>query len=436
MSVAGHPQDALSADRFEAIKIEVHRRLVEAADLAKLAAAPRADAETELRAALESAAADRRIPLNRRERTRLVAELVDEILGLGPLEPLVRDPDVQDILVNGHEDVYVERRGVLEKTAVRFRDAAHLRQIADRIVAAVGRRVDEASPMVDARLPDGSRVNVIVPPLALNGVVLSLRRFGAEPLDEAALVANQTLAPEMRAFLAAAVAAKLNILVSGGTGSGKTTLLNALSTFIPPAERIITIEDSAELRLRQPHVVTLEARPPNLEGRGEVRTSQLVKNSLRMRPDRILVGEARGAEVLDMLQAMNTGHPGSLSTIHANSPRDALSRIEIMASMGTGAFSEAAIRRLVGSAIDLVVQLARLPDGSRRVVSISELAGLENGELRFTELFVFEQRGVDARGRATGVFRATGAPCAFRDHLRTHGHELPERVFAFERPVA
>jgi pilus assembly protein CpaF len=431
---AGSP--GLSADRFEAIKLEVHRRLVASADLAKLAAGTRAEAETALRAALETAATERRIPLNRRERASLVADLVDEILGLGPLEPLVRDPEVRDILVNGHESVYVERRGVLEKTAVRFRDAAHLRQIADRIVAAVGRRVDESSPMVDARLPDGSRVNVIVPPLALNGVVLSLRRFGAEPLGADALVANRTLAPEMRDFLAAAVAAKLNILVSGGTGSGKTTLLNALSTFIPPGERIITIEDSAELRLQKPHVVTLEARPPNLEGRGEVRTSDLVKNSLRMRPDRILVGEARGAEVLDMLQAMNTGHPGSLSTIHANSPRDALSRIEIMASMGTSAFSESAIRRLVASAIDLVVQLARLQDGARRVVSISELDGTGGEELRFAELFVFEQRGVDARGCATGVFRGTGRPCACREHLATHGHDLPDALFAFERPLA
>ncbi len=413
---------------YEEARQRIHARLLERVDLRALGA-DGAGAAPRLRALLGRLVDEERLPLNRAERARLVSELQDEILGLGPLEPFLRDESVQDILVNGPEQVYVERGGVLERTAARFRDREHLMAVIDRVVAEVGRRVDESSPMVDARLPDGSRVNVILPPLSLAGPVLSIRRFGREPLGMEDLLGNGTLVPEMARFLEAAVVSRLGILISGGTGTGKTTLLNALSGFIPEGERIITIEDSAELRLRQPHVVPLEARPPNVEGRGEVTLADLVKNSLRMRPDRIVVGEVRGAEVLDMLQAMNTGHPGSMSTVHANSPRDALWRLEVMAAMAGHGFPERALRALLASAIQVVVQLARFPDGSRRVVSISEMAGAgaEPGTLR--ELFVFEQSRVEAGGRVAGRFRGLCRPERFDAHLRVHGFDLPDDLF-------
>ncbi len=422
------------ADRLDDARRRIHARLLERVDLRALGA-DGAGAAPRLRSLLGRLVEEERLPLNRAERAELVAGLLDEILGLGPLEPFLRDESVQDILVNGPDRIYVERAGVLERTPARFRDREHLMTVIDRVVAAVGRRVDESSPMVDARLPDGSRINVILPPLSLAGPVLSIRRFGREPPGIDDLVANGTLISEMARFLEAAVVSRLGILISGGTGTGKTTLLNALSGFIPEGERIITIEDSAELRLRQPHVVPLEARPPNVEGRGEVTLADLVKNSLRMRPDRIVVGEVRGAEVLDMLQAMNTGHPGSMSTVHANSPRDALWRLEIMAAMAGHGFSERALRALVASAIQVVVQLARFPDGSRRVVSISEMqgAGSEPGTLR--ELFVFEQSRVESGGRVAGCFRGVRRPERFDAHLRVHGFDLPDDLFRASVPA-
>ncbi len=425
-----------ATSEFDLLKDRVHEALVASLDLDAAGPRDRGALEREVREALVQIASETHVPLNRGERARLVSELVDEVLGLGPLETLIRDPEVQDVLVNGPDDVYVERSGVLHRTDVRFRDAAHLRQVIDRIVAAVGRRVDEASPMVDARLADGSRVNVILPPLALGGPAISIRKFGRDPLGADDLLDGGAFTDEMQRYLAAAVGARLNVLISGGTGSGKTTLLNALSDYIPPTERILTIEDSAELRLRQPHVVTLESRPPNLEGRGEVQLSDLVKNSLRMRPDRIIVGEARGAEVMDMLQAMNTGHPGSMSTVHANNPRDALSRIEVMASMGTSGFSEQAVRRLIASAVDVVVQLARFSDGSRRIVSISEMVGMDGERARLEERIVFEQRGVDDEGRVFGTFRGLGEASRFEDRLAATGHALPDGLLAFEKASA
>ncbi|MBT8341895.1 MAG: CpaF family protein, partial [Desulfatitalea sp.] len=373
------------------------------------------------------------VPLNAAERADLVADLMNEILGLGPIENLVADDTINDILVNGCNQVYIETQGVLKESAVRFRDNDHLMQIIDKIVSRVGRRIDEASPIVDARLDDGSRVNAIIPPLSLNGPVLSIRKFGRQAIGCTDLIANGTLISEMLDFLKAAVVAKLNILISGGTGAGKTTLLNALSGFIPNGERIITIEDSAELRLAQPHVVSLEGRPANVEGAGEVRLTDLVKNSLRMRPDRIIVGEARGQEAIDMLQAMNTGHPGSMSTIHANTPKDALSRVEVMVGMSAAGFSERATRALIAGAVDLVVQLTRLPDGKRRVVSVSELVAVDEEAIRICEIFCFEQTSIDEQGRVLGRFKGGGRPPACLNHIHTFGIDLPAGLFEISR---
>ncbi|MCD6271933.1 MAG: CpaF family protein, partial [Deltaproteobacteria bacterium] len=340
------------------------------------------------------------------------------------------------ILVNGYEKVYVEKNGLLKQTPVQFRDNNHLMQIIDKIVSTVGRRIDESSPMVDARLPDGSRVNVIIPPLALDGPILSIRKFGQKPLAAENLLDKQALTPEMMEFLQGSIKSKLNILISGGTGAGKTTLLNILSGYIPGTERIITIEDSSELRLGQPHVVRLESRPPNIEGKGAVSLTDLVKNSLRMRPDRIIVGEARGAEVMDMLQAMNTGHQGSMSTIHANSPNDALSRMEVMLSMGTSQFSELAMRALIASAINIIVQLARLADGTRRIVSVSEVTGIdENYKMKLQDIFIFEQKGIDEDGRIYGAFTSTGLESRFTEHLRSYGIELSPEIFNFVKEI-
>jgi pilus assembly protein CpaF len=419
----------LDRETYNAVKSRVHFRLVKLLDLATVAELPREELAATIRKTLQELTEKERLPLNRRERSALVSDLMDEIMGLGPIEGLVADNGIQDILVNGYRHVYVERDGLLHRTPIQFRDNDHLMQIVDKIVSAVGRRIDESSPMVDARLPDGSRVNIILPPLALNGPVISIRKFGQSPVSRKDMLQNQTMTPQILAFLNAAIQAKLNILISGGTGAGKTTLLNVLSGFIPGSERIITIEDSAELRLHQPHVVSLESRPPNVEGRGEVTLTDLVKNSLRMRPDRIIVGEARGAEVMDMLQAMNTGHPGSMSTIHSNSPRDALSRMEVMASMGTAAFSEQALRRLIASAIHVIVQLARLPDGRRRVISISEVTGMAEDRARLQDVFVFVQQGVDDAGRIFGQFRGCRNTPACMEHLRSYGQHLDEAVF-------
>ena len=428
-SMVGRSRGGLDERTYNSIKSQVHFSLVKKLDLSSVADMPKEELSQVIRQSLQDIATREKLPLNQEERAMLISDLLNEILGLGPIEPLMQDDSIQDILVNGHSSVYVEREGVLEPTPIRFRDDEHLMQIIDKIVSSIGRRVDESSPMVDARLEDGSRVNVIIPPLALDGPILSIRKFGQKALTIDDLISSNTLPAEIAAYLEAAVKSKLNILISGGTGAGKTTLLNILAGYIPDNERIITIEDSAELRLQQPHVVRLESRPANVEGKGEVTLTDLVRNSLRMRPDRIIVGESRGAEVLDMLQAMNTGHPGSMSTIHANSPRDALSRMEVMLSMGTSVFSEMAMKALLGSAINIIVQLARLPDGKRRLMSVSEVAGISGEDFVLHEIFRFEQHGVDANGNIYGCFKATGKESMFMDHMKSHGIELKKEIF-------
>jgi pilus assembly protein CpaF len=405
---AGGALPDVAPDVFHDLKGELHHRIVDALDLAafeKLAPERRRD---ELRAVLASEVARSELPLNAIERERMVQELLDELTGLGPLEPLLADPTIADILVNGFGTVYIERSGRLELTPIRFGSNEHLMQIVNRIVSRVGRRVDETSPMVDARLPDGSRVNAIIPPLALDGPVLSIRRFGVKPFRMRDLVAAGALNPSAAGFLAACVRSKLNVLISGGTGAGKTTMLNALSAYIPDTERIVTIEDSAELQLQQRHVVRLETRPANIEGKGEIVTRDLVRNALRMRPDRIVVGEVRGGEVLDMLQAMNTGHEGSMTTVHANTPRDGLARLEAMIGMSGVPLSEGATRATISRALNVICQLSRGLDGRRRVTSIAELTGTEGATITMQDVFVFEQRGVDAQGHVVGEFRPTG----------------------------
>jgi len=430
MEAAEETDGQLDLSTYNSVKSMVHFRLVDQLDLSTITELPREALAEVVREALQDITAAEQLPLNQTERSMLISDLMNEIMGLGPLEPLMGDPTVQDILVNGCSRVYVERNGLLKLTSVRFRDDDHLMQIIDRIVSAVGRRVDESSPMVDARLADGSRVNVIIPPLSLNGPVVSIRKFAHKALTVQSLIDNGSVTPEMVEYLRAAVRTRLNVLISGGTGVGKTTFLNVLSGFIPEAERIITIEDSAELRLHQPHVVNLEARPSNVEGRGSVTLTDLVRNSLRMRPDRIIVGEARGGEVMDMLQAMNTGHPGSMSTIHANSPRDALSRIQVMADMGESSFSERALRGLISSAIHVIVQLSRLADGKRRVTGISEVTGLQGETITTQEVFVFEQQGISSEGAAYGAFKGTGVVSSFLDHFRSQGVSLSPEIFS------
>ncbi|HLL74127.1 MAG TPA: CpaF family protein, partial [Pyrinomonadaceae bacterium] len=362
------------------------------------------------------------------ERERLVEEVRHELFGLGPLEPLLADPTVSDILVNAPQNIYIERGGRLVRTEVAFKDDEHLMRVIERIVSSVGRRIDESSPMVDARLKDGSRVNAIIPPLALDGPVLSIRRFGSDPLRMAKLIEYDALTKEMAEMFEMCVQARLNVLISGGTGAGKTTLLNALSAYIPETQRIVTIEDSAELQLQQPHVVRLETRPPNIEGRGEVTQRDLVKNALRMRPDRIVIGEVRGGEAIDMLQAMNTGHDGSLTTVHANTPRDALARLETMIQMTGMRLSDRAMRQQVASAINLVIQAARLSDGTRRITSISEITGMEGDVITMQEIFQFERKSVDKDGKVIGRFRPTGVRPRFAERLKQYGMQLP-RVF-------
>jgi len=386
-------------------------------------------ARKEIREIVERLLTEESAPLSRRQRQLIVDRIEDEVLGLGPLEPLLADPTISDILVNGFDTIYIERHGKLERTNARFTDPAHLLNTIDRIVSAVGRRIDESSPMVDARLADGSRVNAIIPPLAIDGAALSIRRFGVDLLSMENLIELGTLTPEVSKVLQAVVKGRLNILVSGGTGSGKTTMLNILSGYIPEDERIVTIEDSAELQLRQPHVVRLETRPPNIESKGEVTARDLVRNSLRMRPERIIVGEVRGGEALDMLQAMNTGHDGSLTTIHANSPRDALGRIENMVFMTGIAFSINALRSQIASAIDIVLQIVRLEDGKRKLVSIQEINGMEGDIITMSELFAFQREGMDENDNVIGHLQATGIIPAFHKGLAQRGIDLPIETF-------
>ncbi len=420
---------------FERIKKKLHSELIESLDFEQVSRTPRAELANRLRHTLTDQVETRSLPLNRLERERLVEEILDEILGLGPLEPLLRDPEISDILINGFDTVYVERKGRLQKVDVRFNSNDHLMQIIDRIVSAVGRRIDETNPMVDARLQDGSRFNAIIPPLALDGPVVSIRRFGTIPISADDLVAFGSCPAPMMQVLQACVKGRLNVLISGGTGSGKTTLLNVLSSFIPPAERVVTIEDAAELQLQQPHVVRLETRPPNLEGRGEVTARDLVKNALRMRPDRIILGEIRSAEAIDMLQAMNTGHEGSLATVHSNSTRDALARIETMIGMGMPNLSDKNIREMMARALDLVVQLDRLPDGTRRILAVTEITGMEGSVVTTQDIFTFKQSGVDDEGRVRGTFMATGTRPKFMGRLQSKGLDLSRDLFRFRMDV-
>lgn len=423
------PDDRPARDAYQELKSRIHRRLLDRLDLTNLAHIPQEALKAEIGRAVEALVQTESMPLNRPERERLIAEVLHETLGLGPLEPLLDDPYLSDILVNGPQQVYVERFGKLELTDVVFKDNAHLMQIIDRIVSQVGRRVDEFSPMVDARLPDGSRVNAIIPPVSLTGPVLSIRRFGKDPLQMKNLLDLQTLTPAMADVLMGTVRARLNVLVSGGTGAGKTTLLNILSGSIPATERIITIEDSAELQLHQEHVVRLETRPASIEGTGVVTQRDLVRNALRMRPDRIVVGEVRGGEVLDMLQAMNTGHDGSLSTIHANSPRDALTRLETMVLMAGISIPERALREWICSALDLIVQLTRMSDGTRKVIAVSEIVGMEGNVITTQDIFVFEKEGINEQGVVLGRFKATGIRPKFTERLTQGGIPLPAELF-------
>jgi pilus assembly protein CpaF len=413
---------------FQEMKSRLHRVLINRMDLTKLAALSQEQVHAEVSRLAENVLAQEAMPLSSVERDRLVNEVQHELFGLGPLEPLLADPTISDILVNAHGTIYVERRGKLEVTNIAFKDDEHLMRVIERIVSSVGRRIDESSPMVDARLRDGSRVNAIIPPLSIDGPVLSIRRFGAEPLRMDSLIENKALTRDIADMLQMCVNARLNVLISGGTGAGKTTLLNALSAYIPEDERIVTIEDSAELQLQQPHVVRLETRPPNIEGKGEVTQRDLVRNSLRMRPDRIVIGEVRGGEAIDMLQAMNTGHDGSLTTIHANTPRDALARLETMIQMTGMRLSDRAMRQQIAAALDVVLQVARLSDGTRRVTSISEITGMEGETITMQEIFQFERTGVDSQGQVIGRFRPTGIRPRFAERLKACGLQLP-RVF-------
>ena len=415
--------------QYVELKGNVHRKLLNRLNLEALAHADRSRAEAEIRSVVSELLAEENTPLSLGERDILFGELIDEVFGLGPLEPLLRDPTISDILVNTHKHVFVERNGVLERVGTSFQDDKHLLRVIDRIVSGVGRRIDDSSPMVDARLTDGSRVNAIIPPLAVDGPLLSIRRFPAERLKADDLVTLRALTRPMLDFLSHCVRARLNALISGGTGAGKTTLLNVLSGFISERERIVTVEDAAELQLHQEHVARLETRPPNVEGKGTVRQRQLVINALRMRPDRIVVGEVRGEEALDMLQAMNTGHDGSLTTVHANTPRDALARIETMIAMGATNLPERAMRQQIASAIQLVVQQTRLSDGSRKVTSICEITGMEGDVIAMQEIFTFEKVGVTQDGKVIGRFRATGVRPKCCERLRASGIHLPTDMF-------
>ncbi|MGA2346855.1 MAG: CpaF family protein [Candidatus Sulfotelmatobacter sp.] len=417
------------------IKADLHRKVLDLLDLEKLGKTSGDSARDEVMVIVRKVVNGEVVPLSFAERERLSREILDEIFGLGPLEPLLKDHTVSDILVNRFDRVYIERAGKLELTGLSFKDNVHLMQIIERIVSRVGRRVDESSPMVDARLADGSRVNAIIPPLAIDGPCLSIRRFGREPVTARQMLENQTLTESMLELMSAMVKGRLNILVSGGTGAGKTTLLNVLSGYIPNSDRIVTIEDAAELQLKQEHVVRLETRPPNIEGKGAVRQRQLVINSLRMRPDRIVVGEVRGEEAFDMLQAMNTGHEGSLTTVHANSPRDAMARVENMVSMANLNIPERAVRHQIASAVHAVVQIARLSDGTRKVMTISEVTGMDGDLLAMQDIFTFERTGTDENGKVRGAFRATGVRPQFAERLATSGSRLRPALFESKTEV-
>jgi pilus assembly protein CpaF len=430
-AVEGKLEQFLITKEYYELKTRIHDRLLTLIDLSLIDSLDEAMLRQEIRRLVERILIEEKnsIPLNYNERERLFKEIQYEVMGLGPLEPFLQDPTISDILVNTHKQIYVERFGKLELTEAGFKDDAHLRRIIDKIVSAVGRRIDESCPMVDARLPDGSRVNAIIPPLSIDGPILSIRRFAVEPLELEDLIKFKALTPEIGELLKGIVKAKLNILISGGTGTGKTTLLNVLSRFIPSNERIVTIEDSAELQLKQEHVVRLETRPSNIEGKGEVTQRDLVRNSLRMRPDRIIVGEVRGGEVLDMFQAMNTGHDGSLSSIHANSPRDALMRLETLAAMTGLNIQSIFIRKYISSALNIIVHLARLVDGNRKIVSFQEIAGMEGDTIILQEIFSFEQTGLDEEGKVKGRFRARGYRPKFADKFRSLNIPIPYDLF-------
>jgi pilus assembly protein CpaF len=414
---------------YQELKGKIHHRVIDLMDLGVVSTMTHAALTPELGKLIEQILPPEPVPLNQRERAQLIQEMVHEVLGLGPLEPLLADPTIADILVNTHKQVFVERFGKLEATSVQFRDEAHLRKIIDKIVSRVGRRIDESSPMVDARLADGSRVNAIIPPLAIDGACMSIRKFSRDPLQLQNLIDKKSLTPEIGGLLKGIVQARLNTLVSGGTGTGKTTILNILSGFIPSTERIVTIEDAAELQLRQEHVVRLETRPTNIEGKGEVTQRELVKNALRMRPDRIILGEVRGAETLDMLQAMNTGHDGSLTTIHANSSRDALTRVETLVAMAGLNLSTKSLRNYISSALDVIIQLTRLSDGTRKMTSVQEITGMEGDVITLQEIFTYEQKGLDQQGHLKGRFRATGVRPKFMERFAARGVTVPSDLF-------
>jgi pilus assembly protein CpaF len=414
---------------YQQVKADLHRKILDRLDLEKLGRTNSETAREEVLILIRTSVNSEAVPLSFAERERLAREILDEIFGLGPLEQLLKDPSISDILVNRFDKVYIERGGRLEPTGLSFKDNQHLMQIIDRIVSRVGRRIDESSPMVDARLADGSRVNAIIPPLAIDGACLSIRRFGRDPITARQMLENKSLTEPMLELLSAMVKGRLNLLISGGTGAGKTTVLNVLSGYIPNNERVVTIEDAAELQMKQEHVVRLETRPPNIEGKGAIRQRQLVINSLRMRPDRIVVGEVRGEEAFDMLQAMNTGHEGSLTTVHANSHRDALARIENMVSMANLSIPERAVRHQIASAIHAVVQVARLSDGTRKILSISEITGMEAEIISMQDIFVFDRLGIDESGKVRGMFRATGIRPKFAERLATAGCRLRPGLF-------
>ncbi len=414
---------------YQELKFALHRKLLDRINLEVLSSMAGERVRTEIRTALARLVAEEKTPLSLVEKDRVTEEVLNEVFGLGPLEPLLQDPTINDILVTTPRLVYVERAGKLYRTPVEFKDNSHLIRIIEKIVSRVGRRVDESSPMVDARLPDGSRVNAVIPPVAVDGPLLSIRRFGRDPLQAEDLVKNLSLTEGMLQLAQAAVKARLNVIISGGTGAGKTTFLNVLSGYIPEDERIVTIEDAAELQLRQIHIARMESRPPNIEGQGAIKIRNLVINALRMRPDRIIVGEVRGEEAIDMLQAMNTGHDGSLTTIHANSPRDAIARLEVMVGMANANMGVKSIRQQVSSAIDLFIQIARLSDGSRRITHMTECVGMEGDQVTTQELFVFEKTGLGENGRVKGRFRATGIRPKFYERLVTSGIQLPASLF-------
>ena len=414
---------------FQELKNKLHQTVINRLDLFKINQLTQEQIQTEVSRLAKEMLSAQDAPLSTGDRDRLIEEVLHELFGLGPLEPLLADPTISDILVNSHKDVYIERRGKLERTNITFRDSDHLMRVIERIVSVIGRRIDESSPMVDARLQDGSRVNAIIPPLALRGPSVSIRRFGSKPLRMVDLIEKGAITRDIADLLSKCVKARLNILISGGTGSGKTTLLNSLSAFIPEDERIITIEDSAELQLQQPHIVALETRPPNIEGRGEITQRDLVRNALRMRPDRIVIGEVRSSEAIDMLQAMNTGHDGSLATIHANTPRDALARLETMIQMSGMKLSDRTMRQQISSAINLVIQAARLSDGTRRVTSISEITGMEGETITMQEIFTYERSGIDRDGQVIGRHRPTGVRPLFSERLKIYGLQVPRTAF-------